>query len=648
MNKSKKLLNPPTIESKLSKGEFPATRSFTDDFQVSAKKMHEQRRKARAMAKQQHLSERLASATLELSAGVEEAQTAMIELSHALEQMAAGAEQASAACEESTLAISSVTDNMQAIATTATDSMRRGTNIQHMILNSSNEINRLIDGVAAYAKKSADSAKSIAELENQAKQIGNIIVTVVNIADQTNLLALNAAIEAARAGEHGSGFAVVAEEVRNLAEISERSAKGIREVVESIQSEVHVIAQAIKGAEESSLQEMTNGQKINESLHSINRNMRQFTDETRDIDNLLKALHNTLAEFDGGARMIAQSAETQATGSNQALRAIQEQNKVLHLISQSANDLSDMADDMKLDREVHRSQELLMIAADQLSDSIGEASQAADQIVQAIQSISQSAELQSSATEQSSVAIGQLDKSIRGVSGQANTMEGKLKEMVELHEDSKRQTKQLIENVMQNLQVLSSNIQMLLLLESRIRKVDKIVNTIDKVSIQTNMLAVNGAIEAAGAGKYGRGFVVVAADIRNLAQESSVNADTIKDLVRDIQDQVSLVIRDLLFTADTTRLEIDKARKVIDELDRIDKELDTLLLGIVNNNQSLSEVENAIADTRNAVDQITSVAAEAAAATSQAAHAGKEQSMGLNELSRAIEEIADMADEIQM
>jgi methyl-accepting chemotaxis protein len=77
------------------------------------------------------------------------------------------------------------------------------------------------------------------------------------------------------------------------------------------------------------------------------------------------------------------------------------------------------------------------------------------------------------------------------------------------------------------------------------RKIDKIVDAITQVSIQTNMLAVNGSIEAARAGEYGKGFVVVATDIRNLAHDSAENADRIKDLVKSIQDQIAFVGRDL-------------------------------------------------------------------------------------------------------
>ena len=82
-------------------------------------------------------------------------------------------------------------------------------------------------------------------------------------------------------------------------------------------------------------------------------------------------------------------------------------------------------------------------------------------------------------------------------------------------------------------------------LEERTRLIDKIVDAIVNVTIQTNLLAVNGSIEAARAGEYGRGFAVVAADVRNLAGESSENADKIKDLVPQHPEQIVTVANDI-------------------------------------------------------------------------------------------------------
>ena len=108
-----------------------------------------------------------------------------------------------------------------------------------------NGMQAMYDQLSEAAEKNQESGKRIAELEEQSRQIGEIVQAVVMIADQTNLLALNAAIEAARAGEHGRGFAVVADEVRNLAEISERSARDIRGVVEEIRSGVEQVVKDI-------------------------------------------------------------------------------------------------------------------------------------------------------------------------------------------------------------------------------------------------------------------------------------------------------------------------------------------------------------------------------------------------------------------
>ena len=104
------------------------------------------------------------------------------------------------------------------------------------------------------------------------------------------------------------------------------------------------------------------------------------------------------------------------------------------------------------------------------------------------------------------------------------------------------------------------------------RRIDKIVEAITTVSIQTNMLAVNGSIEAARAGEFGKGFVVVATDIRNLARDSAENADRIKDLVKG-EDQIALVSTDLDEIVRTAADESEKAKNSTARLVQIETDI---------------------------------------------------------------------------
>jgi methyl-accepting chemotaxis protein len=124
------------------------------------------------------------------------------------------------------------------------------------------------------AERVQESAKTVESLGVRSDQIGAIIGTIEDIADQTNLLALNAAIEAARAGEQGRGFAVVADEVRALAERTTRATKEIGEMIKAIQKEtkgaVTAMEQGVQQVETGTVEAAKSGQALQDILAQVN------------------------------------------------------------------------------------------------------------------------------------------------------------------------------------------------------------------------------------------------------------------------------------------------------------------------------------------------------------------------------------------
>ncbi|MBU5615393.1 methyl-accepting chemotaxis protein [Geomonas azotofigens] len=250
------------------------------------------------------------------------------EIASASQQLKATAEQIATGAEELASQTGSVAVASEEMAATSGDIAQncvRAAEASRQSSESANQgghvVEETIAGMVRIADRVKDSAATVESLGARSEHIGDIIATIQDIADQTNLLALNAAIEAARAGEQGRGFAVVADEVRALAERTTKATKEIGNMIKAIQDETKA---AVKAMEEGVVEVEKGSESSQQSGEALRMILQQIGEVTMQINQIATAAEEqtaTTSEITMNVQQVTDVVQHTARGANETAAA---------------------------------------------------------------------------------------------------------------------------------------------------------------------------------------------------------------------------------------------------------------------------------------------------------------------------------------
>ncbi|WP_245867754.1 Methyl-accepting chemotaxis protein McpA [Sporomusa silvacetica DSM 10669] len=319
-----------------------------DEIGRLAKSFEQMTQNVRELIKQIHSNaEQLAASSEELTASAEQSAQASNQVAISMTEVAEGANAQLAAATETSAVVEEMSAGIEEIAANANLVSGQSEQAAGKAKDGGAAVNKAVSQMSQIENTVNTSAQVVAKLGERSKEIGQIVNTISGIAGQTNLLALNAAIEAARAGEQGRGFAVVADEVRKLAEQSEEAAKKIASLIGEIQTDTDIAVEAMNNG----TREVKTGAEV---VNAAGVSFGEIADLVTEVSDQVKQMSAAIQQMATGSQQIVSSVRNiddlskKSAGEAQSVSAAtEEQLASMEEISTSSRELATLAQDLQ-------------------------------------------------------------------------------------------------------------------------------------------------------------------------------------------------------------------------------------------------------------------------------------------------------------
>ncbi len=293
-------------------------------------------------------SEQVAASSEELSASAEQSKSTSGQVSQSMQEIAVTSTNQSTMIEKSSESITEILESLSNVSNNTSSIADKSSFMRDKAEIGSSSVNKMSEQMEIINQSVRDAGNGLEALVNNTTEISHISSLITDISEQTNLLALNAAIEAARAGEQGKGFAVVADEVRKLADETNKSANHIKDLVLAIEADSKVTKNNINDVHHNvksgiSLAFDTKEQfsEILSLISQVTSQIQEVAAATQQLTSGVEGIQHTISTIESGTKETSSSSKAVASVTHEQLASMEE-------ISHAASSLSNLAENLQI------------------------------------------------------------------------------------------------------------------------------------------------------------------------------------------------------------------------------------------------------------------------------------------------------------